>query len=166
MGPNRLRQASSRFAGERLGLPGEPDRRRGVQHRLAWRPVGSGFLGRRFPGSGGVRRAQDLADHPGAARGVHSGVLHGACHPGRPGAAAPRSRRQAQVEQVRENMGLDKPVIVQYGIFLADAVRGDLGDSIVTGRPVTTEPSLASRPRSSSRRSPCSSRSWSVCPWA
>ena len=36
-------------------------------------------------------------------------------------------------------MGLDKPVIVQYGIFLADAVRGDLGDSIVTGRPVTTE---------------------------
>jgi peptide/nickel transport system permease protein len=46
---------------------------------------------------------------------------------------------QAQVEQVRENMGLDKPVIVQYGIFLADAVRGDFGDSIVTGRPVTTE---------------------------
>jgi peptide/nickel transport system permease protein len=46
---------------------------------------------------------------------------------------------QAQVEQVRQNMGLDKPVIVQYGIFLADAVRGDLGDSIVTGRPVTTE---------------------------
>ena len=46
---------------------------------------------------------------------------------------------QSQVEQVRENMGLDKPVIVQYGIFLADAVRGDLGDSIVTGRPVTTE---------------------------
>jgi peptide/nickel transport system permease protein len=36
-------------------------------------------------------------------------------------------------------MGLDKPVIVQYGIFLADAVRGDFGDSIVTGRPVTTE---------------------------
>jgi peptide/nickel transport system permease protein len=46
---------------------------------------------------------------------------------------------QAQVERVRENMGLDKPVIVQYGIFLADALRGDLGDSIVTGRPVTTE---------------------------
>jgi peptide/nickel transport system permease protein len=36
-------------------------------------------------------------------------------------------------------MGLDKPVIVQYGIFLADALRGDLGSSIVTGRPVTTE---------------------------
>ena len=46
---------------------------------------------------------------------------------------------QEQVQQVRENMGLDKPVFVQYGLFLKDAVRGDLGDSIVTGRPVTTE---------------------------
>jgi peptide/nickel transport system permease protein len=44
-----------------------------------------------------------------------------------------------QVQQVRENMGLDKPVIVQYGLFLKDALRGDLGDSTVTGRPVTTE---------------------------
>jgi peptide/nickel transport system permease protein len=44
-----------------------------------------------------------------------------------------------QVAQVRENMGLDKPIFVQYGLFLVDAVRGDLGDSIVTGRPVTTE---------------------------
>jgi peptide/nickel transport system permease protein len=46
---------------------------------------------------------------------------------------------QAQVQQVRENMGLDKPIIVQYGLFLKDALRGDLGDSTVTGRPVTTE---------------------------
>jgi peptide/nickel transport system permease protein len=46
---------------------------------------------------------------------------------------------QEQVQQVRENMGLDKPIFVQYGLFLKDAVRGDLGDSIVTGRPVTTE---------------------------
>jgi peptide/nickel transport system permease protein len=46
---------------------------------------------------------------------------------------------QEQVQQVRENMGLDKPILVQYGLFLKDALRGDLGDSIVTGRPVTTE---------------------------
>jgi peptide/nickel transport system permease protein len=46
---------------------------------------------------------------------------------------------QAQVAQVRENMGLDKPIFVQYGLFLKDALRGDLGTSIVTGRPVTTE---------------------------
>ncbi|MDP8949447.1 MAG: ABC transporter permease [Actinomycetota bacterium] len=46
---------------------------------------------------------------------------------------------QEQVEQLRAQMGLDKPVVVQYGLFLRDAVTGDLGDSIVTGRPVTTE---------------------------
>src|SRR5829696_2990139 len=43
------------------------------------------------------------------------------------------------IQQVTENMGLDKPIFVQYGLFLKDALRGDLGDSIVTGRPVTTE---------------------------
>ena len=46
---------------------------------------------------------------------------------------------QEQVQQVREKMGLDKPIFVQYGLFLKDAIRGDLGDSTVTGRPVTTE---------------------------
>jgi peptide/nickel transport system permease protein len=46
---------------------------------------------------------------------------------------------QEQVQQVTESMGLDKPIFVQYGLFLKDAIRGDLGDSIVTGRPVTTE---------------------------
>jgi peptide/nickel transport system permease protein len=46
---------------------------------------------------------------------------------------------QERVEQLRESMGLDKPVIVQYGLFLKDAIQGDLGTSIVTGRPVTTE---------------------------
>jgi peptide/nickel transport system permease protein len=46
---------------------------------------------------------------------------------------------EARVQQLRENMGLDKPIIVQYGLFLKNALRGDLGNSIVTGRPVTTE---------------------------
>jgi peptide/nickel transport system permease protein len=46
---------------------------------------------------------------------------------------------QAQVAQVRESMGLDKPIFVQYGLFLKDALSGDLGTSIVTGRPVTVE---------------------------
>ncbi|MDP8947892.1 MAG: ABC transporter permease, partial [Actinomycetota bacterium] len=46
---------------------------------------------------------------------------------------------QEQVQQLRVQMGLDKPVIVQYGLFLQDAATGDLGKSIVTGRPVTTE---------------------------
>ena len=46
---------------------------------------------------------------------------------------------EAQVQRLTENMGLDKPFFVQYGLFLKDAVRGDLGNSAVTGRPVTTE---------------------------
>src|SRR3712207_5845027 len=46
---------------------------------------------------------------------------------------------QEQVAQLRAQMGLDKPVFVQYGLFLRDAATGDLGNSIVTGRPVTTE---------------------------
>jgi peptide/nickel transport system permease protein len=34
-----------------------------------------------------------------------------------------------------KKMGLDKPLIVQYFIWLGKAVRGDWGDSIVNGRP-------------------------------
>jgi len=43
------------------------------------------------------------------------------------------------VEQVREEWGLNDPMIVRYGRWLGDAVQGDLGDSIVTGQPVTDE---------------------------
>jgi peptide/nickel transport system permease protein len=46
---------------------------------------------------------------------------------------------QEQVQQVRESMGLDKPIFVQYGLFLKAASWGDLADPIVPGRPVTTE---------------------------
>jgi peptide/nickel transport system permease protein len=46
---------------------------------------------------------------------------------------------QEQVQLLRAHMGLDKPVIVQYVVFLRDAMTGDLGNSIVTGRPVVTE---------------------------
>jgi len=46
---------------------------------------------------------------------------------------------KAQVAEVRNRLGLDEPLPVQYLVFLKDAVRGDLGDSIVTGRPVVNE---------------------------
>ena len=46
---------------------------------------------------------------------------------------------QEFVEQVREEWGLNDPMIVRYGRWLGNAVQGDLGDSIVTGRPVTDE---------------------------
>jgi peptide/nickel transport system permease protein len=38
-------------------------------------------------------------------------------------------------EQLRKNLGLDKPLVVQYGNFLKDAIRGDFGMSITTRRP-------------------------------
>src|SRR5207244_3005391 len=38
--------------------------------------------------------------------------------------------------KVRETYGLDKPVLVQYGIWLGKLVQGDWGTSILSGRPV------------------------------
>ena len=43
---------------------------------------------------------------------------------------------QEQVEKLRESMGLNDPIYVQYGRFLSGAVRGDLGRSVHFKRPV------------------------------
>jgi peptide/nickel transport system permease protein len=37
-------------------------------------------------------------------------------------------------EQLKKNMGLDKPLTVQYGLFLSKVVRGDFGNSHITGQ--------------------------------
>ena len=42
-------------------------------------------------------------------------------------------------QQIRHDLGLDKPLWKQYGIYLGDLLRGDLGDSLLTRRPVATE---------------------------
>ncbi len=45
---------------------------------------------------------------------------------------------QEEKELITRDLGLDKPIPVQYAIFLADAVRGDLGNSVRGARrPVT-----------------------------
>ena len=44
-----------------------------------------------------------------------------------------------QLEAVRKEHNLDKPVLVQYGIWLSRAVQGDLGRSTQNYRPVTEE---------------------------
>ncbi|MGK5555103.1 ABC transporter permease [Actinomadura kijaniata] len=44
----------------------------------------------------------------------------------------------ADLAQIRRALGLDRPVLVQYGDFLARLPRGDLGDSYVNGAPVAT----------------------------
>lgn len=43
------------------------------------------------------------------------------------------------VARIRHDLGLDRPLPVQYARFLLNAVRGDLGTSIRTGLPVSTE---------------------------
>lgn len=45
----------------------------------------------------------------------------------------------ANIEALRVRLGLDQPLLVQYGTFLLNAVQGDLGNSLVTGRPVMEE---------------------------
>ncbi|MGW0948234.1 ABC transporter permease [Streptomyces sp. NPDC002623] len=44
----------------------------------------------------------------------------------------------AQLAALRHQYGFDKPVLAQYADYLGRAVRGDFGDSISTGRPVTS----------------------------
>ncbi len=46
---------------------------------------------------------------------------------------------EAMREAVREQMGLDDPLLVQYFHFLSNAVRGDLGRSVMTRTPVMVE---------------------------
>jgi peptide/nickel transport system permease protein len=41
------------------------------------------------------------------------------------------------IENLRRNQGLDKPLHIQFFIFLRNALKGDLGISIFTGLPVT-----------------------------
>lgn len=46
---------------------------------------------------------------------------------------------QAELDSLRKQMGLDKPLLVQYGTFLGKALQGDLGRSIRSNRPVSAE---------------------------
>ena len=41
----------------------------------------------------------------------------------------------ADYEQIKKNLGLDKPLHVQYGRFLKEVVRADFGRSHITGQP-------------------------------
>lgn len=43
------------------------------------------------------------------------------------------------VEQLREEMGLNDPFLIQYGSWLTHVIQGDLGDSYRTKRPVISE---------------------------
>jgi ABC-type dipeptide/oligopeptide/nickel transport system permease component len=43
------------------------------------------------------------------------------------------------VEALRERMGLNEPIYVQYFRYLGDLVRGDLGDSLITGNSISEQ---------------------------
>jgi len=60
--------------------------------------------------------------------------------PGDPAAyfAGPAATKEA-IEQIRVSLGLDKSLIVQFGRYLGDLARGDLGNSLTTGQPVGKE---------------------------
>ncbi|TQI74356.1 peptide/nickel transport system permease protein [Bosea sp. AK1] len=45
----------------------------------------------------------------------------------------------ATVQELREKLGLDQPLLVQYGHFLAGLARGDLGTSLIDDYPVIQE---------------------------
>lgn len=64
--------------------------------------------------------------------------------PGDPAAffAGPAATTEA-VEEVRRALGLDRSLPVQFGYYLRDLARGDLGTSLSTGQPVVRE--LATR---------------------
>ncbi len=60
--------------------------------------------------------------------------------PGDPAAYfAGASATQEAVEQIRQQLGLDKPLIEQFFRYVGDLARGDLGLSLTTGQPVLQE---------------------------
>ncbi|MEN9781088.1 MAG: ABC transporter permease [Burkholderiaceae bacterium] len=70
--------------------------------------------------------------------------------PGDPAAViAGASATSQEIEQVRKQLGLDQPLVVQYGIWVGKVLQGDLGYSFYLNRPVTDliaqriEPTLA-----------------------
>lgn len=46
---------------------------------------------------------------------------------------------EEEIQALREEMGLNDPILVQYGRWIAGAVHGDLGVSCIDGKPVLNE---------------------------
>src|SRR5215510_14197508 len=50
----------------------------------------------------------------------------------------PRAR-QEDIDRVTKQLGLDKPLPIQYAVYMQELLRGDLGTSISTKKPITEE---------------------------
>lgn len=46
---------------------------------------------------------------------------------------------EENIRQIEERLGLNEPILNQYWLYLNDLVRGDLGNSFISGRPVLTD---------------------------
>lgn len=46
---------------------------------------------------------------------------------------------QAQYEAAREALGLDRPLVIQFAIYVGDVLTGDFGKSLLTARPVAED---------------------------
>jgi peptide/nickel transport system permease protein len=46
---------------------------------------------------------------------------------------------ESTIEAARVRLGLDKPILVQFWIYLTNVLQGDLGQSVRTGRPIISE---------------------------
>lgn len=55
------------------------------------------------------------------------------------------SASPGQIAAITDRLGLDRPLVAQYGAWLGGIVRGDLGTSLLTGAPVAAE--LAAKAR-------------------
>jgi dipeptide transport system permease protein len=53
--------------------------------------------------------------------------------------AGERGIDAARHEQLRKEFGFDRPILVQYGIYVARVLQGDLGKSLITHESVSTE---------------------------
>ena len=50
----------------------------------------------------------------------------------------PLQYRDQTREELEARLGLDKPLVVQYGLFVKNVLTGDIGHSLVSGRRITT----------------------------
>src|SRR4029077_12357718 len=80
----------------------------------------------------------------GAARGLAGVVvvtfLLTRALPGDPAAffAGPAATREA-IEEIRRSLGLDQSLPIQFGVYVRDLTRGDLGKPLTTGQPVRSD---------------------------
>ena len=74
-------------------------------------------------------------------RAVAEGAGHDIAAAGTPGDPAAiiagDQATPAQLERIRESMGLNDPIPVQFATWVGQLVRGDLGTSLISNQPVT-----------------------------